>query len=230
MNKKRIKALMLTDYYQMPLMYIVVLLVMVCKMIFNLFVSAASGNCSFLMDVNASIIMMVFVSTTFQTESLRGVTAFKKAMPYRASELVFSKYIIPISLSVMSVVSSAIFSLIGSLLCKKGMSPYLAQEICFSAAVSVLGTSVMPIIFYPLFFKYGYQRVSKVFAVLGGTIIVITTILCSSGIFAAAVDKDGGPPVSRLSQPVCAVVVLVVAAGYVISCRAALKACKTGDA
>lgn len=229
MDKQKIKALMLTDYYRMKMMYIVVLVILVCKMVYNFTSSAASGGCSYMMDSSMNVVVMLFVTTLFSADNVNGAEVFRRSLPYTYRELVMSRYLMPMTITAASLLTTLLCSCTGSLLCKNGISDSMPRELSFTLTVSVLGISLMPIIFYPLFFRYGYTRISKYFTVLGAAIIILSTM--AGTVVGMAVSTDNsGPPALEAPVPVCIAAIAAVIVGYVISYRIAVKSCELCDA
>ena len=229
MDKRKLKALMLTDFYQLRLMYILVLVMIVCKAVYNFTSSAATGGCSYMMDSTTAAMVIVFVNTLFSSEDMNGRVAFKRSLPYSVNELVLSKYLVPMSIAALNMITTLLFSLTGALLCKSGISADMPRELSFTLTVSALGVSFMPIVFYPLIFRYGYRQVSKYFGVLGAFIIVISTLVGTLfGIM--GMEDESGLPVFGVPVPVCIAVIAAVIVGYIISYRIAVKSCELCDA
>ena len=167
MSIKKVKALMLTDYYQMSFISITIILMQIFDSLSMLFWSAASGECTSPLTANFGLVAMFLLTNSFTLDEQKGTKILKKTMPYTDNEFVLSKYLMPVLFVVFKCISDIALSLAGTTMHEGGMSANFGETLAFHIVMVVTSMLLLPILIYPAFFRFSYKTAVKFFTVVG---------------------------------------------------------------
>lgn len=230
MNKNGLKALMLTDWYTMKIVYICIIVIGVCGGVMSLAFTASTGGASpsFTMFFNAMSAMLL--PTVFAYDEIKNIGVMKKTMPYTDRQIVLARYLPPAIITAASVLLTLLCALIGGAI-HGSYAEFFGRQLAFSVCLTALYTLVIPTLFYPFFFTVGYRKTMTFFSVFVVVIMMSSMMLAVLGplfITADEVRDDAGnivdmSSVMAIPVPVGIILTAVMAGLYYLSYRIAIE-------
>lgn len=230
MKKNGLKALMLTDWYTMKVVYICIIVIEVCGGVMSLTFTAATGGASpsFTMFFNAMSALLL--PTVFAYDEIKNIGVMKKTMPYTDRQIVLARYLPPAIIAATSILLILLGTLIGGAI-HGSYAEFFGRQLAFSVWMTSLYTLLIPTLFYPLFYTFGYRRTMTFFSIFAVIIMMSSMIFFFLGpifITADEVRDDAGNLVDKsavMAIPVPAGIILtaVMAGLYYLSYRISVK-------
>jgi len=128
------------------------------------------------------------------------------------------RFLPPVMLIAVEAFCTPILLTIGGLI-HGDLSEGFAGQAAFVTAVSVLYTAIPVMIFYPLFFKYGYQKMQTILGIFSAILVTSSLSLSMMGIVRSSDDENMADKsvLINMPVPVCVIIIAVVAALIVVA-------------
>lgn len=227
MTNKNIKGLFLSEWYTMRVLFICVVVMVICGLLSNVFMVAATGEASigFLSIFGGCGVMLL--ASSFAYDGMKCIGTFKKSMPYSEHDIVLARFMPPVIIAVFEVVFLPLGMIIGGLI-HGSFSEGFAGQAAFVTVVNLFYVSVPVLIYYPLCFKFGYQKVQLFYSIFATILMSSSVVLSMTSITSVSDESGHSSTVDKavhLSMPVsvCAVMIAVLAVLYVLAFRVSVK-------
>ncbi len=160
----RLKALLLTDWYSMKLMYIsTFIMILACSG-----TALASAMDTGKAVLNPACMMglygILLNASAFGYDKLNNVGTARRAMPYTDRELVLFRYLPIYAAALFYVIVTVLVLVIGG--AAHGFAEGFGKQLMFSIATGLDVMLILPMLFYPFIFRYGYAKVQNVYGVI----------------------------------------------------------------
>lgn len=212
MTGSKIKGIFLYEWYTIGKMFIAVCVMVIASLFGSLCMAAATGEAVVGFSSVTGGMGIMLLSSGFSYDNWKSIGSFKKSMPYSDSEVVLVRFLPPVIIAAAEAVFTPIMLTIGGLI-HGDLSDGFAGQAAFVTVVNVLYTAIPMLIFYPMFFKYNYQKVQTVFGLLGGLAVASSVVLSSWNL-----DKSSDKfTLISMPVPVCVIIIAVVAVLIVVA-------------
>lgn len=231
MKKNGLKALLLTDWYTMKLMYIVIIVMTVCGGGFSLTYAASNGGYIPTVMMFSGAMSSMFLSTIFAYDEYKNIGVMKKTMPYTCREMVLARYLQPAVIAAASAALNIGGAVIGGAI-HGSFSAQFGGQIAFSVWLTALYILGIPTFFYPFFFTIGYRRMQYAFSIFA-TLFVMGGVIASFlggtiDFMFNSIDEDN-IPLLTMPVPVGIILTAVIAGLYYLSYRVTVAKYATSD-
>lgn len=212
MTGNKIKGLLLNEWYTMGKMFITVCVMVIASMFGSLCMAAATGEAVVGFSSVTGGIGIMLLSAGFSYDNWKSIGSFKKSMPYSDSEVVLVRFLPPVIILAAEALFTPILLTVGGLIHGR-LSEGFSGQAAFVTAVNVLYTAIPVLIFYPMFFKYGYQKVQTAYGVFAGLLTVISIPVSMTGVFRSSDNEHMADKFLLINMPVpvCVIIIAVVA-------------------
>ncbi|WP_295157884.1 ABC-2 transporter permease [uncultured Ruminococcus sp.] len=232
--EKKIKALILSDWYSMKIIYISLAVMYIFCGIAEFATAAGTGTAvlSF-MSILAGL-GTVLVSTVFAADEWKGIGAYRRSMPYSDKELVLSRYLPPMCLCGAVVVLTMLFPTIGGLV-HGSFSNNFGGQMMFAVVLKAIFMTLPVVIFYPLFFRLGYKKTQVIYSVVTALMMLQLMMISVVGNFTVVFDemdeekKTELSPLMTMPIPAGIITIAVLCGLWYLSYRLSLKGIKKRD-
>ena len=228
MKNTKLKALLLNEYYSLKVIYICAAVISVCTSLTCFAFTAGSGDATpGFCSVTSAITILLF-SSAFGMDKYKGIGEFRRSMPYELKDFVTARFIPPVILTAFTVVSQLIFTLLAALMrvaAHDGISEHFSDQLGFSILFSLLFMSLPVIVFYPVFYRFDYQRSSLFFGLFCAFLMLSGVFISLSNLLGNVFNVN-----FRIPVHVSLVLMAVVIGLYVLSYRLSVKAVYERDA
>ena len=221
MAENKIKGLFLSEWYMMGKMFIAICVMVLASLAGSLFMTADTGEAVIGFTSVTGGIGVMMLSSSFSYDSWKGIGSFKKSMPYSDSEVVLARFLPPVIIAVVEVVCTPILLGVGGLIHGSFSEGFVGQA-AFVTAVNLIYTALPVLIFYPLFFKFSYQKVQMVYGLVATVIVMssmIFSVTATSGVKEKFPDKFW---VKQMPIPVCLLIIAVIAGLFFVAFKASV--------
>ncbi|EXM40964.1 hypothetical protein RASY3_01750 [Ruminococcus albus SY3] len=218
MTGNKIKGLLLNEWYTIGKIFIAVCVMVIASLFGSLFMAAATGEAVIGFSTVTGGIGVMLLSSAFSYDNWKSIGSFKKSMPYSDSEVVLVRFLPPVMLIAVEAFCTPILLTIGGLI-HGDLSEGFEGQAAFVTAVSVLYTAIPVMIFYPLFFKYGYQKMQMILGIFSAILVTSSLSLSMMGIVRSPDDENMADKSMLINMPVpvCVIIIAVVAALIVVA-------------
>lgn len=233
MNKTKLKALVLADWYQMKAVYIIMVLGTVLGAASVFMIALHSGTVAMIFSIMAGAVMSLVISTVFATDGLKGTGVFRKSLPYTAGETVMARYITMAAAWLMTIVLNTLCAVIGAAM-YGGFAGDFSGALGFSLVVFTVYFMLIPAAVYPAFYKFGYQKVQFIYSIISSISIVGGMMVGALTFADEAVTKSGvkwsPKDLLCIPMPMALCIIAVIGVIFCLSYRASVKIYGTSDA
>ncbi|MBO4867085.1 MAG: ABC-2 transporter permease [Ruminococcus sp.] len=225
MAKRNLKGLLLSEWYMMRVLFIAVLVMVISSQIGELASTAGSGNVPIGLSTLPCAFGIMLLSTAFAYDNMKCIGEFRRSLPYSDRDFVLTRYIPPTVIVVIVIIMTPLMLMLGGAI----HGSYCAQFVEKAAFVTLMNAvySTLPVIFfYPMFFKFGYQKMQIIYGMSSGILIICSTLSMVAGV--GVLGDDGkeafeeAPFLFAIPVPVCAGIIVGLAVLYYVSYRISL--------
>lgn len=228
MKNNRLKGLLLSEWYTMKYMYIATVVMVVACIVSTMGMAAASGTANLGPSALAGGFGVILLSTAFAYDDWKGIGTYKRSMPYSDRDIVISRYIPPILIAAAQIILTPMGLFIAYLINGKCDEGFIGQA-AYVTMINVLLCSAIVIIFYPLFFRFGYQKVQLMYGIIGALVMIGSLIVMMISMTVSEDGEDIADVQLAVSVPVCIAVIAVIVIAYYASYRLSLAGIKKKD-
>lgn len=226
---RKLKALLLFDWYNMKVLYICTAVMILSSSFMTLSQAIQTGSASVGFNAFIGGFAVVLMSTAFAHDDMKNIGVTRRSMPYTEGEMVLSRYLPLFAVSVLSVFTTVIYACIGGAV--HGYGHDFIKQLLFCTAIILDFILIIPDIFYPVIFRYGYQKVQVIYGIVTTVTLLYGFITFMVMMTLGSEDETSQFASSLFSAPLTVSIgnIVFVIIMTFISCKLSIRQLRNAD-